>query len=129
MILGSMREVFLSRAKDIFLFDCRIAGWDSQTASMYNVVLCSFIRFTGDIQVMQLTPDHVRLYIANLADGPNEGDDHDRAVISQYAMIQMWIHWIYSQRLVIERTSEIVKDLHLGDLFPMQFARRLPIAI
>ena len=128
MIIGSMKEVFLSRARDIFLFDCRIAGWDSQAVTAYNDVLCSFIRFTGDIRVMQLTPDHVRMYIANLSDGPNDGEEHDRLVMSEYAMIQMWVHWMYAQRLVTERTSAFVKPPRLIDLFPLHFTRKLPTA-
>ena len=35
MILGSMKEVNLTRAKEIFLFDNRVAGWDAQALSMY----------------------------------------------------------------------------------------------
>jgi hypothetical protein len=124
-----MKEVFLSRAKEVFLFDSRVAGWDSQSLRMYDDVLSSFIRFTGDIRVRQLTPDLMRMYFVNLSDGPDEGEEHSRLVVSQYAMIQMWIHWMYSQKLLIERTSDISRSPHLIDLFPLQFTRCLPTAI
>jgi hypothetical protein len=125
MILGSMKEVRLTQAKDIFLFDCRVAGWDSEAASMYRAVLSSFIRFTGELRVKQLTPDHVRLYIANLSDGPNDGEEHIRAVMCQYAMIQSWLHWIYSQNLINERPSGFVKPSRLTNLFSSQLTRSL----
>ena len=129
MIIGSMKEVFLNRAKEVFLFDCRIAGWDSQSLRMYDDVLSSFIRFTGDIRVKQLTPDLMQMFFVNLSDGPNEGEEHSRLVVSQYAMIQMWIHWMYAQKLLIERTSDASGPPHLIDLFPLQFTRRLPTAV
>ena len=126
MILGSMKEVNLTRAKEIFLFDCRVAGWDAQALSMYYEVLTSFIRFTGDIRVKQITADHVRLYVANLSDGPSEGDEHDRWVMWQYAMIQSWLHWIYSQNLINERPGSLDKDPRLTNLFSSIRTRSLP---
>ena len=66
MKIGSMKEVLLSNAKDIYLFDCRVAGLDPQTVGTYREALRSFITFTGDILVKELTQDHVRIYIDNL---------------------------------------------------------------
>ena len=125
MILGSMKEVRLTQAKDIFLFDCRVAGWDSQAVSMYCQVLSSFIRFTGELRVKQLTPDHVRMYIANLSDGPNDREEHSRVVMCEYAMIQSWLHWIYSQNLINERLSSFVEPPRLTNLFSSRLTRSL----
>ena len=125
MILGSMKEVRLTQAKDIFLFDCRVAGWNSEAVGIYRQVLCSFIRFTGELRVKQLTPDHVRMYIANLSDGPNEGDEHRRVVMCEYAMIQSWLHWIYSQNLINERPGGFVEPPRLTNLFSSQLTRSL----
>jgi hypothetical protein len=121
-----MKEVNLTRAKEIFLFDCRAAGWDARALSTYYDVLSSFILFTGNIRVKQLTPDHMRLYISNLSDGPSEGEEHDRLVMCQYAMIQTWLHWIYSQHLIHERPSGFVKHPRLTNLFSSMRMRSLP---
>lgn len=126
MILGSMKEVNLTRAKEIFLLDCCAAGWDAPALSMYHDVLSSFIRFTGDMRVRQLTPDHVRFYMANLSDGPHDGDDHDRLVMCQYVIIQSWLHWIYSQKLINERSSDFVKHPRLTSLFLSIRTKSLP---
>jgi hypothetical protein len=88
MKIESLKEVFLTKAKDTFLFDCRVANVDPQTMSAFHDVLTSFIRFTGDILVRELTPDHVRIYIDNLSDGPSEGEEHTRTVMSHYAVIE-----------------------------------------
>jgi len=109
MKIGSMKEVFLSNARAIYLFDCRVAGLDAQTLSEYREALDSFIHFTGDILVKELTPDHVRVYMDNLSDGPSEGEQHIRAVINHYAMIHTWIRWLYAQKFVLERSSSFVK--------------------
>lgn len=109
MKVGSLKEVFLGRARDLYLFDCRAAGVDVQTRTAYSIVLTSFIRFTGDILVRELTPDHVRLYIDNLSDGPSEGDEHIRLAISHYAVIHEWIRWLYAQKFLTERTGSFVK--------------------
>jgi hypothetical protein len=118
MIIGSLKEVFLTRAMDAYLFDCRVAGLGLDVLRACHDVLSSFIHFTGDIQVRQLTPDHVRMYIANLSDGPWEGEEHEDLVMGQYAVIQTWIHWMYVQKYVIERDGGSVKPPALTSLIP-----------
>jgi hypothetical protein len=125
MIIGSMKEEFLNRCKEIFLFDCQIAGMGQEAMQAYRDVLGAFIHFTGDIQVRQLTPDHIQMYIANLSDGPSEGEEHDRLVMSQYAMIHTWIHWMYVQKFVYERDGGVVKPPSLPTLFPSRIKWRL----
>lgn len=109
MKIESMKEVLLSRAKDMYLFDCRVAGLDSETMFAYNNVLSSFIRFTGNVRVKELQPDHVRMYIANLSDGPSEGEEHFEEVMNYYAVIHDWVRWMYAQKFLIERTSSFEK--------------------
>jgi len=109
MIIGSLKEVFLSRAREIFLFDCRVAGMNSETIRAYRYVLSLFITFTGNVQVQDLTPDHVQLYIAHLSDGPSEGDEHASLVMSHYAIVQTWVRWIVSQKLLTERLGSFVE--------------------
>lgn len=125
MIIGSMKEVFLTRARDMFVFDCHVGGFDRQAVNAYRNALDSFIRFTGDIRVRQLTPDHVEMYIVNLFDGPSEGEQHQNLVMSQYAMIQTWIRWMYSQKFITERAGSIDRPIHLDHLFPPRSAKRL----
>ena len=109
MKFGSMKEVFLATARDTYLFDCQIAGLDAQTMSAYRTVLGSFILFTGNIRVKQLTPDHVRMYIANLSDGPGEGEEHIRTVIDHYSVIHDWIRWLYAQKFITLRDHDLLK--------------------
>jgi len=124
MKIGSMKEEFLTSAKDIFLFDFQVAGLDPQTMSIYRDVLDSFIRFTGNILVKELTPDHVRMYIANLSDGPSEGEEHTRAVISHYTVIHEWVRWICAQKFLTKRGGEFGEPPHLTDLFPLLCSTR-----
>ena len=58
------------------------------------------------------------MYISNLSDGPYEGENHDELVMSQYAVIQTWIHWMYVQKYVIERDGGSVKPPALTSLIP-----------
>lgn len=109
MKIGSMKEVLLSSAKDTFLFDCRVIGMDDAILTAYSAALSSFIRFTGNILVKELTPEHVRVYIDNLSDGPSEGEEHSRAVISHYALIHEWIRWLYAQKFLTKRNSDNVE--------------------
>ena len=125
MKFDSMKEVVLTQAKNIFLFDCRVVGLDAQALSAYREALDSFVQFTGDILVKELTPDHVRVYIDNLADGPSEGNQHKQSVIYQYAIIHEWIRWLYAQKFVTERTSDHVRLPRLANRFPSN----LPTAV
>jgi len=109
MKIGSLREVLVTSAKDLFLFDCRVAGLDARTLSGYRDALDAFVRFTGDIRVGEMTPELVRVYIANLSDGPCEGDEHVRAVIDHYAVIHEWIRWLYAQKFVTRPGSDFDK--------------------
>ena len=117
MKIGSMKEVFLTRARDTYLFDCRVAGLDAQTMSAYRDVLSSFILFTGNILVKQLTADHVRMYIANLSDGPSEGEEHIRTVINHYTVIHDWVRWLYAQKFITERSDVAKPPRHLTRRF------------
>jgi hypothetical protein len=125
MKLESMKEEFLSNARNIFLFDCQVAGLDAQVLNAYRDVLGLFIEFTGDIQVKDLMPDHVRLYINNLSDGPNEGEEHTHVVISHYSLIHDWIRWLYAQKFVTERSTSVFTP-HLSTLFPLMSKKVLP---
>jgi hypothetical protein len=120
-----MKEEFLSSARNIFLFDCQVAGLEAQLLNAYRDVLGCFIEFTGDIQVKDLSPDHVRLYINNLSDGPNEGEEHTRVVISHYSLIHDWIRWLYAQKFVTERSHGTFTP-HLSSLFPLMSKKILP---
>ncbi len=124
MKIEFMKEVLLTKAKDTFLFDCRVANVDPQTMSAFHDVLTSFIRFTGDILVKELTSDHVRMYIDNLSDGPSEGEEHTRTVISHYAVIHEWVRWICAQKFITERGSIAVEPPRLTDLFPLLVSTR-----
>jgi hypothetical protein len=69
--------------------------------------------------VEDLTPDHVRLYIANLSDGPNEGEEHRRMVIHHYAVIHEWVRWICAQKFLTRRDYGLDEPLSLRTLFPV----------
>ena len=125
MKLESMKEECLSKARKIFLFDCQVAGLEAQRLNAYRDVLGLFIEFTGNIQVKDLTPDHVRLYINNLSDGPNEGEEHTRVVISHYTLIHDWVRWLYAQKFVTERSASLFIP-HLSTLFPLRKTKVLP---
>jgi hypothetical protein len=125
MKLESMKEEFLSDARKIFLFDCQVAGLDAQLLNAYRDALGLFIKFTGDIQVKDLTPDHVRLYINNLSDGPTEGEEHTRDVISHYTLIHDWVRWLYAQKFVTERSDSSFTP-YPSSLFPLRKTKVLP---
>ena len=118
MKFDSMKEALLSQAKDIFLFDCRVAGLELEVLRSYRNVLGAFVLFTGDITVKELTPEHVRVYIDNLSDGPSEGEQHTISVINHYAIIHTWIRWLYAQKFVTERMNSDVKPPRLIDRSP-----------
>ena len=124
MNIGSMKEVLLSNARDVFLFDCQAAGLDPQIRYAYRDVLASFTRFTGNILVKDLTPDHVRAYIGNLADGPSEGEEHIRSVKNHYAVIYTWIRWLDAQKVITERGSGFVRPPPLTNIFPSHLSTR-----
>ena len=119
MKIGSLEEASLTGAKDMFLFDCWVTGLDSHILSVYRNVLASFISFTGDILVQELRADHVGMYIANLADGPGEGEEHDHVVMSHQAVVDLWVHWLYAQKQLTERVIGSVEPPQLTSLFPL----------
>lgn len=116
MQIGSMKEVLLTSAKDTYLFNCRVAGLDPQTLSEYRDVLGSFVRFTGNRLVRELTPDHVRIYIAALDECPDKGTEHIRLVMDQYVVIHTWIRWLNAQKFIERYSSNIKPPRHLRGL-------------
>ena len=118
MKFGSMKEVLLTVARDSFLFNCRVAGRGPQTLNTYRDVLGSFITFTGDMLVKELTVSHVRAYIATLDDGSGKRQENIR-LMNHYAVLHTWIRWLHVQELITERGSGFVKPPRLTDLFPL----------
>lgn len=112
MNFGSMKEVLLTRAKDVFLFNCRVAGLEPQTVSAYRDVLCSFVQFTGDMLVKELTASHVRAYIATFDNGSCQREEHSR-LMNHYAVIHAWIRWLHVQERITERVSGFMKPPRL----------------
>jgi hypothetical protein len=51
--------------------------------------------------------------VDNLSDGPNEGEEHTRAVIGHYALIHEWMRWLYAQKFLIKRSSDQVEPPRL----------------
>jgi len=105
MNIGFMRDLRLTSAKETFMLDCKAADLSSRTMRGYRDVLTTFIRFTGDITVKELKPDHVRMYIATLSDERFGGC----ALARHYGVVRTWIRWLYAQKMITERTAEHVK--------------------
>ena len=100
MNIGFMSDVHLTSAKETFMLDCRAAGLAPKTLRSYRDVLTRFIRFVGDLTVQELKPDHVRSYIADLADRAGR-----RSLAKHYAVIRTWIRWLYLQKRLTDRGS------------------------
>ena len=112
MRIGSMKEEFLTSAKDDFLLNCRLAGFDDKTLSTYREVLGSFLQFTGDMVLRQLTPHHVRTYLHTLDDSPDTSKEHIfRLEINHYVVIHTWIRWMHVQRFITEPYDSDSKPL------------------
>lgn len=107
MFLGVPRHMYLTRARDSFLLDCKAASFDSQIIQGYRDILNSFIAYTGDILVRELLPDDLRLYIADLADVCEIGQLE--LVEEHYGVLSEWIHWMYIQKEITEPISERIK--------------------
>lgn len=106
--IGFMKDTRLTRAKETFMFDCRVARLTTRTQRGYREILTTFIKFTGDITVQQLKPDHVRMYIATLSDQSFDG----RVLAKHYGVIRTWIRWLYAQKTITER-KDLIKPPQL----------------
>jgi site-specific recombinase XerD len=113
MSIGFMNDAGLSNAKETFMFDCRAAGLAPKTLRRYHHGLTKFVTFVGDLTVQELKPDHVRSYIAYLADCLGTGRRH---LAKHYAVIRTWIRWLYAQMLLTDRRSAKTAP-RLRDLF------------
>ena len=109
MLLGVPRNVRLTRARKLFLIDCKAAGLPEKILHTYGHVLNNFIDFTGDMLVRALGPDHVRMYIAELSDREPLSQ---RALMKRYAVLRTWIRWIYCQKGITERVPAGANSPH-----------------
>src|SRR5512133_1286873 len=117
MHLGVPRHLRLTSAKATWLLDCKAAGLSKKTVQMYDDVLTGFIVFAGDMLVCELGPDHVRFYVAELADRPGHyvGQPFTpRSLMKHYAVIRTWIRWMYAQKIIEERITDYVKPPRLS---------------
>ena len=100
MRIGFMSDTLLTSAKETFMLECKAADLTDKTIRSYRDVLTKFMKFTGDITVQQLKSDHVRLYIADLADRMGR-----YSLAKHYAVIRTWIRWLYAGAGVARRQS------------------------
>lgn len=120
-MLGVPREVRLTSAKETFMLDCKAAGLKPKTIRGYRDVLTGFIDFAGDMLVRELGPDHVRMYIAELTDraGHYEGKKFSsHSLLKHYAVVRMWVRWMYAQKIITERVTDYVKPPRLSSRLP-----------
>jgi site-specific recombinase XerD len=108
MLLGVPREMRLTSAKEAFLLDCKAVGFSKRTLRAYENVLTSFITSAGDILVRELGPDHVRMYITDLADYQAK-----HSLMKHYAVVRIWIRWMYAQKSITQRDNETAKTPRL----------------
>src|SRR5436190_19438685 len=95
-MIGFMKDVRLTSAKDTFMLDCKAAELTDRTMRGYRNVLTTFIKFTGNMTVKELKPDHVKMYIATLSDQSIDG----RVLRKHYGVVRTWIRWLYAQKMV-----------------------------
>lgn len=107
MLLGVPRDVRLTSAKETFLLDGRAAGMSPKTLCLYRSILEGFIKSVGDMKVRELGSEHVRLYIADLADHYHLGrKTSSRLLMQHYSIVRYWIRWLYAQKMIEQRTPE-----------------------
>ena len=96
MKFGVPRDEHLTRAKQSFLIYCQAAGL--KPLRLYREVLDDFIDFTGDMHVRNLSPDHVRMYIA--------GRPYKKTrMMKHYRVIRTFIKWLFAQKALTDRTG------------------------
>lgn len=123
MTIGFQSTARLTSAKETFLLDCRAAGLSPKTMRAYRDILAAFIECVGDMLVRELGPDHVRMYIASLAQRKGRYEDNDGKVSSHtlmkhYAVVRTWVRWMYAQKMITERATDYVKPPRLSSRLP-----------
>ena len=119
MSIGFMSDARLTSAKETFLLDCKAADLSKKTLRGYRDVLTKFIQFTGEMTVQDLKPDHVRTYIAYLSERPGRyGEFSSHSLAKHYAVIRVWIRWLYAQKMITERITDNVKPPRLSQRVP-----------
>src|SRR5687767_3255762 len=108
MKLGVPKDMRLTSAKKAFLLNCKAAGLRSETAKIDDGLLNTFIKFTADMLVRNLSPDHVRMYLAELS------TEHDgRAMTKRDRAVRGWIRWMYAQKFITDRVADFPKPARL----------------
>jgi hypothetical protein len=57
--------------------------------------------------VRELGPDHVRLYIADLADQQVQSGVHNASphvLLAHYSVVRSWVRWMYAQKMITDRS-------------------------
>jgi hypothetical protein len=109
MLLGVPRDVRLTSARETFLLDCKAAGFSALKVRIYGRVLASFIKSVGDMKVRELGPDHVRLYVSDLADrqGSPGRKPSSRLLRQHYIIVRNWVRWMYVQKMIEQRVIDL----------------------
>jgi integrase/recombinase XerD len=110
-----MKELRLAVVKQNYMLDNRAARLSPKTLRAYSDTLQAFIKFTGDITVLELAPDHLRQYIAQMIESCRFSP---HTVAKHYAVIRTWVRWMYAQKIIADRITDYVKPPRLPKTLP-----------
>jgi site-specific recombinase XerD len=106
-------------ALEKFLLACRAEAKSPKTLRSYQDILKCFVNFVGDMQVDELTPDHIRGYIAELSTRPGvHGQFSTHSVHKHYSVVRTFIRWMYDQRMIKERLTDYTKAPRQAEYLP-----------
>ena len=110
-------ELHLSQAFESFMLGCRSERKSPKTIQGYRDILTRFINLTTDIPVTSLVPDHIRGYMAVLAEKPGKVAGRQfssSTMIKHYQVIRTWVKWMYAQEMIPTCPTDKTKAPVLG---------------
>ena len=98
-------------AIDNFVLACAAENKARRTIADYRYFLETFAKFTGSIAVRQISPDLIRQYLVHSSSLMGRGGNFKApsSVLKEYQVIRTFMRYLYDQRIIKERVTDLVK--------------------
>ncbi len=111
----------LQEAVEAYLLACRVNNVSEKTMIGYKFNLDQFINVIGNIRVFDLSPNHVRLYMASEMERKNARTGEvisSETRMKSYAVVRAFCRWLYNQDLTPTCVTDKTKAPRTDQLMP-----------
>ena len=109
----------LRPAIENYLLTCKAENKAPKTIRGYHDTLYAFLKFTGDIELLDLKPVHIQKYMASLQDHQGrKGPMSSHSMHKYYSVLRTFCRWLFVQSEIRSVPTQLLRPPRLSSDLP-----------